>query len=173
LVIDSCDWNCCERMVVTLHPSFSVLYLKFLFFFSPHFSVWQKLEEENEEFFKAYYARLVLKQQILQFNKLLDQQVQLMQLHSTAVASLPTTNGSHIPAVSSLPNSNGSHIPASKFNTSLNAVDTFSFSMDCVVRSLFFSLWAFHGAYIVSFSHLYATPIIFPTCNVLVSFKAW
>nr|KYP46336.1 hypothetical protein KK1_032058 [Cajanus cajan] len=65
--------------------------------------VWQKLEEENEEFFQAYYARLVLKQQIMQFNKLLDQQVQLMQLHSTAVASLPTSNGSHIPAVSSLP----------------------------------------------------------------------
>ncbi|KAH1258004.1 hypothetical protein GmHk_03G007847 [Glycine max] len=73
---------------------------------------WQKLEEENEEFFKAYYARLVLKQQIMQFNKLLDQQVQLMQLHSSAVASLPMSNGSHIPAVSSLPNSNGSHIPA-------------------------------------------------------------
>ncbi|KAG5043278.1 hypothetical protein JHK87_007193 [Glycine soja] len=74
--------------------------------------VWQKLEEENEEFFKAYYARLVLKQQIMQFNKLLDQQVQLMQLHSSAVASLPMSNGSHIPAVTSLPNSNGSHIPA-------------------------------------------------------------
>ncbi|XP_027350581.1 uncharacterized protein LOC113861758 isoform X3 [Abrus precatorius] len=61
--------------------------------------VWQKLEEENEEFFKAYYARLVLKQQILQFNKLLDQQVQLMRLHSSAVASLPASNGSHIPAM--------------------------------------------------------------------------
>ncbi|XP_027350580.1 uncharacterized protein LOC113861758 isoform X2 [Abrus precatorius] len=81
--------------------------------------VWQKLEEENEEFFKAYYARLVLKQQILQFNKLLDQQVQLMRLHSSAVASLPASNGSHIPAVSSLPNSNGSHIPAKRTQASL------------------------------------------------------
>ncbi|KAL2952585.1 hypothetical protein AAZX31_19G119100 [Glycine max] len=81
--------------------------------------VWQKLEEENEEFFKAYYARLVLKQQIMQFNKLLDQQVQLMQLHSSTVASLPTSNGSHIPAVSSLPSSNGSHIPANRTQTSL------------------------------------------------------
>jgi len=88
--------------------------LSFFSFFPIIFSVWQKLEEENEEFFKAYYARLVLKQQIMQFNKLLDQQVQLMQLHSSAVASLPMSNGSHIPAVSSLPNSNGSHIPASK-----------------------------------------------------------
>jgi len=111
-----------ERLSTCIrHLVFSII---LNFFSSPLiFSVWQKLEEENEEFFKAYYARLVLKQQILQFNKLLDQQVQLMQLHSTAVASLPTTNGSHIPAVSSLPNSNGSHIPASKFITSLNAVD--------------------------------------------------
>ncbi|TKY62684.1 hypothetical protein E2542_SST12542 [Spatholobus suberectus] len=85
--------------------------------------VWQKLEEENEEFFKAYYARLVLKQQILQFNKLLDQQVQLMQLHSSAVASLPASNGSHIPAVSSLPNSNGSHIPAIPENPACYTTD--------------------------------------------------
>ncbi|KAG4912914.1 hypothetical protein AAZX31_19G119100 [Glycine max] len=85
--------------------------------------VWQKLEEENEEFFKAYYARLVLKQQIMQFNKLLDQQVQLMQLHSSTVASLPTSNGSHIPAVSSLPSSNGSHIPAIPENPACYTAD--------------------------------------------------
>lgn len=79
------------------------------------FSVWQKLETENVEFFRAYYTRLVLKQQIMEFNRLLDRQVELMHLNPTAVASLPTSNGSHIPAVSSLPNSNGSHIPTSKF----------------------------------------------------------
>jgi hypothetical protein len=61
------------------------------------FSVWQKLEEENREFFKAYYLRLMVKQQINEFNRLLDQQVQLMrQMQPTGVASLPTSNGSHI-----------------------------------------------------------------------------
>uniref|UniRef100_A0A2N9HUR8 Angiotensin-converting enzyme 2 n=1 Tax=Fagus sylvatica TaxID=28930 RepID=A0A2N9HUR8_FAGSY len=59
--------------------------------------VWQKLEEENREFFKAYYLRLMVKQQINEFNRLLDQQVQLMrQMQPTGVASLPTSNGSHI-----------------------------------------------------------------------------
>ncbi|CAL0326602.1 unnamed protein product [Lupinus luteus] len=72
--------------------------------------VWQKLEEENQEFFRAYYLRLMVKQQIQEFNRLLEQQVQLMHLHPTAVSSLPNSNGSHIPTVASLPNSNGSHI---------------------------------------------------------------
>ncbi|KDP37823.1 hypothetical protein JCGZ_06725 [Jatropha curcas] len=62
--------------------------------------VWQKLEEENREFFKAYYLRLTVKQQIIEFNKLLEQQVRLMrQINSTGVASMPTSNGSHIPAM--------------------------------------------------------------------------
>ncbi|XP_019444006.1 PREDICTED: uncharacterized protein LOC109348185 isoform X5 [Lupinus angustifolius] len=74
--------------------------------------VWQKLEEENQEFFRAYYLRLMVKQQIQEFNRLLEQQVQLMHLHPTAVSSLPNSNGSRIPTVASLPNSNGSHIPA-------------------------------------------------------------
>ncbi|KAJ4701124.1 hypothetical protein OWV82_024412 [Melia azedarach] len=60
--------------------------------------VWQKLEEENRDFFKAYYLRLMVKHQIIEFNKLLEQQVQLMhQIHPTGVASIPTSNGSHIP----------------------------------------------------------------------------
>ncbi|KAF7804024.1 two-component response regulator ARR-A family [Senna tora] len=62
--------------------------------------VWQKLEEENQEFFRAYYLRLVVKQQITEFNRLLEQQMHLMnQLQPTAVASLPNSNGSHIPAL--------------------------------------------------------------------------
>ncbi|KAJ1404184.1 hypothetical protein SESBI_26781 [Sesbania bispinosa] len=85
--------------------------------------VWQKLEEENEEFFQAYYTRLVLKQQIMEFNRLLDRQVQAMHSHSTAVPSLPTSNGSHIPAVSSLSTSNGSHIPAIPDNPTCYAAD--------------------------------------------------
>lgn len=60
--------------------------------------VWQKLEEENQEFFKAYYLRLMVKHQIMEFNKLLDQQARLMhQMHPSGVAPLTTSNGSHIP----------------------------------------------------------------------------
>ncbi|CAN1147824.1 hypothetical protein LINPERPRIM_LOCUS37743 [Linum perenne] len=60
--------------------------------------VWQKLEEENGDFFKAYYLRLVVKHQIMEFNKLLEQQVQLMhQINPTRVASIPTSNGSQLP----------------------------------------------------------------------------
>ncbi|GLT40533.1 hypothetical protein SLA2020_146610 [Shorea laevis] len=59
--------------------------------------VWQKLEEENRDFFKAYYLRLMVKHQIIEFNKLLGQQVELMrQMHPTGVASISTSNGSHI-----------------------------------------------------------------------------
>ncbi|XP_019454661.1 PREDICTED: nuclear receptor coactivator 6-like isoform X2 [Lupinus angustifolius] len=72
--------------------------------------VWQKLEEENQEFFRAYYLMLMVKQQIQEFNSLLEQQVQLMHLQPTAASSLPNSSGSHIPAVASSPNSNGSHI---------------------------------------------------------------
>lgn len=65
-------------------------------------SVWQKLEEENQEFFKAYYLRLLLKEQITEFNRLLKEQAELSQLQSTAVASLPNSNGSHISSCKSL-----------------------------------------------------------------------
>ncbi|URE24348.1 hypothetical protein MUK42_03294 [Musa troglodytarum] len=40
--------------------------------------VWQKLEEENSEFFRAYYIRLKLKKQIILFNQLLEHQYHLM-----------------------------------------------------------------------------------------------
>lgn len=39
--------------------------------------VWQKLEEQNQEFFKAYYTRLKLKDQIILFNHLLEEQVKM------------------------------------------------------------------------------------------------
>ena len=41
--------------------------------------VWQKLEEQNAEFFHAYYTRLRLKDQILAFNNLLEQHALLGQ----------------------------------------------------------------------------------------------
>ncbi len=53
------------------------------------YAVWQKLEEQNPEFFKAYYTRLKLKKQILLFNHLLEQQVQLMHKMSLFPAKPP------------------------------------------------------------------------------------
>lgn len=61
--------------------------------------VWQKLEEQNQEFFKGYHLRLMVKEQIMEFNKLLDRQAALMhQLGPTTVNFQPNkSNGSHIP----------------------------------------------------------------------------
>ncbi|XP_006646859.1 uncharacterized protein LOC102704209 isoform X1 [Oryza brachyantha] len=61
--------------------------------------VWQKLEEENREFFKAYYVRLMLKNQIMVFNKLLEDQYRLMcKEQPSGVPSMPPTtpNGSNV-----------------------------------------------------------------------------
>lgn len=41
--------------------------------------IWSKLEEQNPDFFKCYYTRLKLKAQIVMFNHLLEQQVQVIQ----------------------------------------------------------------------------------------------
>ncbi|KAB2037462.1 hypothetical protein ES319_D03G076700v1 [Gossypium barbadense] len=55
------------------------------------------LEEENREFFQAYYLRLMVKQQIMEFNKLLEQQVQLMhQIYPSGVSSISNLNGPHL-----------------------------------------------------------------------------
>lgn len=60
--------------------------------------VWQKLEEQNQEFFKGYHLRLMVKDQIMEFNKLLDRQAALMQqLGPTGVNFQPKSNGSHMP----------------------------------------------------------------------------
>ncbi|XP_011652197.1 uncharacterized protein LOC101221043 isoform X2 [Cucumis sativus] len=56
--------------------------------------VWQKLEEENREFFREYYLRLMVKRQIVEFNRLLEQQVRMMQIQETGATPLPTSNGS-------------------------------------------------------------------------------
>ncbi|KAG7549429.1 hypothetical protein ISN45_Aa06g003240 [Arabidopsis thaliana x Arabidopsis arenosa] len=62
--------------------------------------VWQKLEEENREFFKAYYLRLMVKHQIMEYNKLLEQQINHMrQMHPTGGASVQNRNGSHVPSM--------------------------------------------------------------------------
>ncbi|EPS66393.1 hypothetical protein M569_08395, partial [Genlisea aurea] len=52
--------------------------------------VWQKLEEENAEFFRAYYIRLKLKKQIILFNHLLEHQFHLMKFsHSPKLPLAP------------------------------------------------------------------------------------
>ncbi|KAI3718444.1 hypothetical protein L6452_19315 [Arctium lappa] len=61
--------------------------------------VWQKLEEQNQDFFKGYHLRLMVKEQVMEFNKLLDRQAALMhQLGPTGVGFQPKSNGSHMPA---------------------------------------------------------------------------
>lgn len=63
--------------------------------------VWQKLEEENQDFFKAYHLRLILKDQIMKFNKLLQTQAELM--HQIP----PSVNGSHVPLLHQNPSCYG------------------------------------------------------------------
>ncbi|BAF04338.2 Os01g0220200 [Oryza sativa Japonica Group] len=58
--------------------------------------VWQKLEEENSEFFRAYYIRLKLKRQIILFNHLLQHQYNLMKYPAPPNVPLaPMQNGMH------------------------------------------------------------------------------
>ncbi|KAJ8748581.1 hypothetical protein K2173_003482 [Erythroxylum novogranatense] len=66
--------------------------------------VWQKLEEENADFFRAYYIRLKLKKQILLFNQLLDHQYRLMKYPvARNVPLAPIQNGIHPIPVNNLP----------------------------------------------------------------------
>lgn len=68
-------------------------------------TVWQKLEEENREFFEAYHVRLILKNQILVFNRLLEKQVELMQKACpTGISTISIPNGSNAPACMSISN---------------------------------------------------------------------
>ncbi|GLJ38721.1 hypothetical protein SUGI_0789170 [Cryptomeria japonica] len=60
--------------------------------------VWQKLEEQNNDFFTAYYARLKLKNQIILFNHLLEQQYQFMKMQMPPKFPLaPIHNAHHLP----------------------------------------------------------------------------
>ncbi|OVA01156.1 Conserved hypothetical protein CHP01589 [Macleaya cordata] len=66
--------------------------------------VWQKLEEENREFFKAYHVRLMVKHQIMIFNELLGKQVELMRKTCpVGVGSLPISNGSNSSSLNQTP----------------------------------------------------------------------
>ncbi|GLT46661.1 hypothetical protein SLA2020_204040 [Shorea laevis] len=66
--------------------------------------VWQKLEEENADFFRAYYIRLKLKKQIVLFNNLLEHQYHLMKYPVPSKVPLaPIQNGIHPMPVNNLP----------------------------------------------------------------------
>ncbi|KMZ66300.1 hypothetical protein ZOSMA_2G03150 [Zostera marina] len=66
--------------------------------------VWQKLEEENPDFFRAYYIRLKLKKQIILFNHFLEHQYQLMKKPMTPkIPMMPMQNGIHPVPVNNLP----------------------------------------------------------------------
>ncbi|PIN13891.1 Angiotensin-converting enzyme 2 [Handroanthus impetiginosus] len=66
--------------------------------------VWQKLEEENADFFRAYYIRLKLKKQIILFNHLLEHQYHVMKYPvSPKVPLAPMQNGIHPVPVNNLP----------------------------------------------------------------------
>ncbi|XP_039047860.1 uncharacterized protein LOC120188522 isoform X2 [Hibiscus syriacus] len=66
--------------------------------------VWQKLEEENADFFRAYYIRLKLKKQILLFNHFLEHQYHMMKYPVPPKVPLaPIQNGIHSMPVNNLP----------------------------------------------------------------------
>lgn len=65
--------------------------------------VWEKLEEQNRDFFKAYYTRLKLKKQITLFNHLLERQYQLMTMGIPTAPFSSMQNGMHPPTLQHLP----------------------------------------------------------------------
>ncbi|XP_027768411.1 uncharacterized protein LOC107032181 isoform X4 [Solanum pennellii] len=84
--------------------------------------VWQKLEEENQEFFRAYHVRLMVKDQIERFNDLLERQVEAMQM----IPTQPIPNGSQIRQIP--PNSTcqardhaGPHVKPENVHQTVNA----------------------------------------------------
>jgi uncharacterized protein (TIGR01589 family) len=95
-------------VIVGLHFFYSFLYAQetstlytaqknvYSIFFFSLCSVWQKLEEENAEFFRSYYIRLKLKKQIILFNHLLEHQYHLMKYPVPLKVPLaPMQNGIH------------------------------------------------------------------------------
>ncbi|XP_047333508.1 uncharacterized protein LOC124937040 [Impatiens glandulifera] len=58
---------------------------------------WKKLEGDNPAFFKAYHLRLIVRDQIIKFNRLLERQVELTTQLSAGPTAVHMSNGSHIP----------------------------------------------------------------------------
>ncbi|KAL3616367.1 hypothetical protein CASFOL_039757 [Castilleja foliolosa] len=66
--------------------------------------VWQRLEEENHEFFKAYYLKVLVKDQIMEFNRLLSEQVELMhRVGLSGIGPLLPSNGTHVAPTQHIP----------------------------------------------------------------------
>ncbi|PIN10475.1 Angiotensin-converting enzyme 2 [Handroanthus impetiginosus] len=85
--------------------------------------VWQKLEAENQEFFRAYHLRLIVKDQITRFNQLLERQVELMhQVRQTGVASVPLSNGSQIHPTYQAPQPAGPPIKPENMHQAISGV---------------------------------------------------
>eukprot|EP00742_Colponemidia_sp_Colp-10_P005145 GILJ01005495.1.p1 GENE.GILJ01005495.1~~GILJ01005495.1.p1 ORF type:complete len:148 (-),score=22.07 GILJ01005495.1:136-579(-) len=71
----------CLKQYMNLTEIIAVLHLKANVESSFTSLVLQKLEEQNKPFFTAYRARAKLKSQILEFNQLIEQDMQRGQLH--------------------------------------------------------------------------------------------
>lgn len=56
-------------------------------------AVWQKLEEQNPDFFKAYYTRLKVKDQIELFNTMLEYHAQVLQKTRAGVGTAAGVSG--------------------------------------------------------------------------------
>lgn len=73
-------------------------------------AVWQKLEEQNPDFFRAYYSRLKVKEQMLSFNSLLDDHLHLLHTFCRTTPTPPPQRHSPAPGV---PASSESFCPTS------------------------------------------------------------
>ena len=73
-----CLWRCTPQLYMNQREVVAILHQHARV--EPDFTalVWEKLEEQNGEFFTAYYTRLRLKDQILAFNTLLEQHAGLL-----------------------------------------------------------------------------------------------
>nr|XP_033516566.1 uncharacterized protein LOC104113755 isoform X4 [Nicotiana tomentosiformis] len=66
--------------------------------------VWLKLEEENQEFFQAYHLKLMVKEQIMEFNRLLAEQVKMTHQLPKNVGYTSKPEHMHESIPTSLPN---------------------------------------------------------------------
>ncbi|KAL2507934.1 hypothetical protein Fot_31581 [Forsythia ovata] len=59
--------------------------------------VWHRLETQNPEFFKAYHLMRLVRQQIVEFNRLLSEQAELMRRTGlSGMTSVPMSNESNV-----------------------------------------------------------------------------
>ncbi|XP_021729049.1 uncharacterized protein LOC110696081 isoform X3 [Chenopodium quinoa] len=79
--------------------------------------VWQRLEEENPDFFSAYNVRLTLKKQIILFNQLMEKQFHLTKIRDFHNSKQPSQNGH------SQVNSSFGHLPQQPYFPSTGATD--------------------------------------------------